>query len=57
MSKVFAEKKNIFNPDHVSSMAQVSDVNNTCEPQVFLEFVNESGRGSDMKIRSHFTDR
>ena len=44
----FCRKKNIFNGDHVSSAVQVSDVNNTHEPQEFLKFVNESGCGIDI---------
>lgn len=44
----------MFNQEHVSIAVQASDID-THEPQEFLEFDNETGRGSDMNSRSCFT--
>ena len=44
----FAAKKMQLTKIMFPAAVQASDVNNTSEPQEFLEFVNESGCGSDI---------
>ena len=46
----FFNQKMYITKAMLDSVVQASDINNTCKPQEFLEFVNKSGQGSDVNI-------